>query len=274
MLVVFRVVQAAGAALLTPTSLGLVLATAAPERRHSAVRAWTAVGGIGAALGPVVGGLLVAASWRWVFLVNVPVGLAALAAGMRWLPDVPGHPGPRPDAIGAVLVTGGIGALTLGLVEGRSVGMGLGRDRRRCSSPRVLALVAFVRRCLRDRNPLVPPALFRVRAFTGAAFVATVFSVAFGAMLLSIVLWEQNAWGWSALATGAADRPRAAHGPRVRVPHCRARDRAVGPGPGVRGRRHCVCGRGRLVGPGHRPDPRLRRRLCCPACSSAASASA
>src|SRR4051795_3648343 len=82
MLVAFRVVQAAGAALLTPTSLGLVLATTPAERRHTAVRAWTAVGGVGAALGPVVGGLLVAASWRWVFLVNVPVGIVALLVGV------------------------------------------------------------------------------------------------------------------------------------------------------------------------------------------------
>ena len=67
MLVGFRILQAAGAALLTPTSLSLVLATTAPERRQGAVRAWTAVGGLAAALGPVVGGLLVAASWRWVF---------------------------------------------------------------------------------------------------------------------------------------------------------------------------------------------------------------
>src|SRR5919197_6217755 len=69
MLVAFRVVQAAGAALLTPTSLGLVLATAAPERRQGAVRMWTAVGGLAATAGPVIGGLLVAASWRWVFFV-------------------------------------------------------------------------------------------------------------------------------------------------------------------------------------------------------------
>src|SRR5437764_2337894 len=77
MLVAFRVVQAAGAALLTPTSLGLILATSSPERRHGAVRAWTAVGGLAAAAGPVVGGLLVAARWRWVFFVHVPVGLVA-----------------------------------------------------------------------------------------------------------------------------------------------------------------------------------------------------
>src|SRR5215469_16168911 len=115
MLVAFRVLQAAGAALLTPTSLGLILATFPAERRHGAVRTWTAVGGIAAALGPAVGGLLVAASWRWVFLVNLPIGVAALIAAWRYLPEVPGHAIPRPDALSALLITGGVGALTLGL---------------------------------------------------------------------------------------------------------------------------------------------------------------
>ena len=124
MLVAFRVVQAAGAALLTPTSLGLILATFPAERRQGAVRTWTAVGGFAAALGPVVGGLLVAASWRWVFLVNVPIGVAALVAGWRRLPDVPGHPIPWPDALSAMLITAGVGALTLGLVEGGTWGWG------------------------------------------------------------------------------------------------------------------------------------------------------
>src|SRR3954463_13110542 len=126
MLVAFRIAQAAGAALLTPTSLGLVLATTPADRRHGAVRAWTAIGGLAAAAGPVVGGLLVAASWRWVFLVNVPIGLAALAVGAGRLPAVPGHPGPRPDAVGAVLITGGVGALALGLVEGGTWGWSSG----------------------------------------------------------------------------------------------------------------------------------------------------
>src|SRR3954463_4747249 len=124
MLVAFRVVQAAGAALLTPTSLGLVLATTPAERRQGAVRAWTAVGGLAAAAGPVVGGLLVAASWRWVFLVNVPIGLAALAVGWRGLPHVAGEAVPTPDALGAALITGGVGALVLGLVKGTSWGWG------------------------------------------------------------------------------------------------------------------------------------------------------
>jgi EmrB/QacA subfamily drug resistance transporter len=206
MLVAFRIVQAAGAALLTPTSLGLVLATTAPERRHGAVRAWTAIGGLAAALGPVVGGLLVAASWRWVFLVNVPIGLAALVAGSLWLPHVPGHEVKRPDPLGAALVTVGVGALALGLVKGADWGW---------TSTATIAVLAgaagllagFLARCLRVSNPLVDPGLFRVRSFSSASLVGLIFSMAFGAMLLSIVLWCQDVWGWSALQTGLAIAP-------------------------------------------------------------------
>jgi EmrB/QacA subfamily drug resistance transporter len=206
MLVAFRVLQAAGAALLTPTSLSLVLATSHPEKRQASVRAWTAVGGIAAALGPVVGGLLVAASWRWVFLVNVPIGIAAAVVGWRRLPNVPGHPVPRPDALGALLVTAGVGALTLGLVEGNSWGWGSAATLAALGTA-LVALAAFTVRILRHHNPLIDPGLFRIRPFTGASAVALLFSVAFGAMLLSIVLWEQTVWGWSALRTGLAIAP-------------------------------------------------------------------
>lgn len=206
MLIGFRLVQAAGAALLTPTSLGLVLASYDPERRHGAVRAWTAVGGMSAAVGPVVGGLLVAASWRWVFLVNVPVGIATLIVGWRRLPPAPGHGRERPDPFGAVLVTAGVAALTFGLVKGSDWGW---------ASPSILATLAvsvvligaFVLHCRRSRNPLVHPSLFRSPSFTGASLVAIFFSASFGAMLLSIVLWEQGVWGWSALRCGLAIAP-------------------------------------------------------------------
>src|SRR5262245_17190964 len=88
-LVAARVVQAAGGALLMPASLGLLLAAARPQRRPGAIRAWTSVGGAAAALGPVIGGALVAASWHWVFLVNVPVVVIAVASGLRVLPRDP-----------------------------------------------------------------------------------------------------------------------------------------------------------------------------------------
>jgi EmrB/QacA subfamily drug resistance transporter len=206
MLISFRLVQAAGAALLTPTSLGLVLASYEPGRRPGAVRAWTATGGLSAALGPVVGGLLVAASWRWVFLVNVPIGIAALVVGWRRLPHVPGHQTERPDPLGVVLATGGVGLLTFGIVKGSDWGWGSALIEGTLAGAAVL-IGLFVLHCLQSRNPLIHPSLFRARAFTGASLVALFFSVSFGAMLLSIVLWEQGVWGWSALRTGLAIAP-------------------------------------------------------------------
>jgi EmrB/QacA subfamily drug resistance transporter len=207
MLVGFRVVQAAGAALVTPTSLGLVLASyESPARRHRAVRAWTAVGGLAAAIGPVVGGLLVAASWRWVFLVNLPVGLAALVVGWRRLPEVPGVSTERPDPLGVVLVTGGVGLLTVGLVKGADWGWGSARIDAVLTAA-VVTLGLFGLHCIHSRAPLVHPDLFRSRPFTGASLVALFFSSSFGAMLLSIVLWEQGPWGWSALRAGLAIAP-------------------------------------------------------------------
>ncbi len=206
LLVAFRVVQAAGAALLTPTSLGLILATSPPERRHGAVRAWTAVGGLAAAAGPVAGGVLVAASWRWVFFVNVPIGLAALWVGWRRLPRVAGHPVSVPDALGALLITGGVAAMVLGLVKGGSWGWADLRTLGALAGG-AGALALFAAHTVRHRNPLIDSSLFRLRPFTGATAVALFFSSAFGAMLLSRVLWAQDVWHWSALTTGLAIAP-------------------------------------------------------------------
>src|SRR5262249_18451889 len=206
LLIAARMAQAAGAALLTPTSLGLILASYPPERRSGARRAWAAVGGVAAALGPVIGGLLVAVSWRWIFLVNVPIGLIALVIGWLRLPDIPGHDVQRPDPLGAVLIIAGVAALTFALVKGNDWGW--------TSSSILLVLAAaaallcgFVVHCLRSHNPIVEPALFRIRSFAGASIAMALFSVAFGAMLLSIVLWMQSVWGWSALNSGLGIAP-------------------------------------------------------------------
>ncbi len=205
-LVVFRVIQAAGAALLTPTSLSLVLATTSEAKRAGSVRTWTAVGGIAAGLGPVIGGLLVATSWRLVFLVNVPVGIVALAVGWRRLPSVPGRQVPAPDVLGALFVTLGVGALSLGLVEANSWGWGSAGVVGSLAAAMVL-LGGAAAHTLRNRNPLLDPQLFRVRTFSGSSVVGLLFSVAFGAMLLSVVLWMQDVWGWSALKAGLAFAP-------------------------------------------------------------------
>jgi MFS family permease len=191
---------------MTPTSLGLLLAVFPPDQRGHAVRTWTAIGGLAAALGPVVGGVLVTLNWRWIFLVNVPIGLVALVIGWRKLPEIPGHDAPVPNPFAAALVTGGIGALTFAIVKVNDWGW---------ASPGIVAsvvavavcLALFARHCLRSSNPFVDPALFRNTQFTGASLVMAPYSAAFGAMLLSIALWEQSAWGWSALQTGLAIAP-------------------------------------------------------------------
>jgi EmrB/QacA subfamily drug resistance transporter len=206
MLVAFRVLQAAGAALMTPTSLGLLLAAFPPEKRGSAVRTWTAIGGFAAALGPLAGGVLVAWSWRWIFLVNVPIGLLAFVIGVWKLPSVPGHNVKKPGAWGAALVTFGIGALTFGITKTSDWGLtSYGVALSIALAAALLAL--FVADCLRSGNPFIDPKLFHIRNFTGAVLVMAPYSMAFGAMLLSLALWMQNGWGWSALKTGIAIAP-------------------------------------------------------------------
>jgi len=203
-LVAFRLLQAAGAALLTPTSLGLILATFPPERRAGAVRTWAAVGGFAAALGPLVGGLLVTANW--IFLVNVPIGLIALWVGWLRLPRVPGHEVPAPSYWAALLVTTGIGALTFGIVTLNDGGSGAPAAALSFAVAAV-TLALFVAHCLRSSNPFVDPALFRIRDFTRATLTIAPFSTAFGGFLLSLVLWEESVWHWPAMKIGLAIAP-------------------------------------------------------------------
>jgi MFS family permease len=122
MLIGFRVLQAIGAAMMLPTSLGLVLDAYPPERRFSAVRVWAAVGSGAVALAPVVAGPLTDVSWRWDFMINLPIGLFALIFGWFVLPNSPGEGGPVPDLLGAGMLTFAISALTLGLTKGPNWG--------------------------------------------------------------------------------------------------------------------------------------------------------
>ncbi|PXX70901.1 EmrB/QacA subfamily drug resistance transporter [Nocardia tenerifensis] len=205
-LVGFRAIQAVGAAMLIPTSLGLVLAATASQRRPVAVRLWVAFGGLGAALGPVLGGVLVEFGWRWVFLVNVPLGLVAIVLGVRLLPDPAGDGGPLPDLLGALLLVGTVGAFVLALVKGEAWGWSSGAVLFAFAAAALLA-IAFAVSSARHHSPVVDPALLRAPNFTLMAGNSIFFNMAFGAMLLSSVLWAQNVWGWSALRTGLAIAP-------------------------------------------------------------------
>src|SRR3954451_19961479 len=206
-LVAFRGLQAVGAAALTPTSLGLLLAATPNDRKVSAVRIWTAIGAVAAAFGPVIGGFLVEASWRWVFIVNVPVGIVGLIAARRYVPDSRDPAVTRvPDLLGAGLVAVGIGATAFGLVKGPSWGW----DSAGVVAAFVLSaasLAGFWVRSSTHARPVVELALLRVRAFAWSNVTAVVFSAAFGAALLAAVLWLQDVWHWSALHTGLGLAP-------------------------------------------------------------------
>ena len=143
-LVAFRCVQATGAAMLIPSSLGLVLTTMPPARVKRSVRLWAVSGAAAGAIGPVVGGLLTALSWRWIFLINLPIGIAAIAITWKMIPNVRHDLSTKmPDPIGSVMAILTIGALSVGLLNGQAWGWGrrahhrqLGRRRPRCGGIR------------------------------------------------------------------------------------------------------------------------------------------
>ncbi|WP_371644490.1 MFS transporter [Streptomyces mirabilis] len=204
-LVVARVLQAMGAAALVPTSLGLLLAAAPPEGRAKAVSAWAAIGGSAPAFGSLVGGVLLQADWRWLFLINLPVGIFAVVAGLRALPtEEKPEQGPFPDVFGAALLMISISAITLALVKAPEWSAS------RITGLLVLAAVVlawFVLRCTRHQNPLVDLALLRVPAFTMANISALLYSISFAALVFSFMQWCQDVWGWSGVRTGLAMLP-------------------------------------------------------------------
>jgi EmrB/QacA subfamily drug resistance transporter len=205
MLVVFRLLQAGGAAALTPASLGLLLSVFPPDRRAGAVRVWSACAALAAAAGPVLGGLLVSASWRWVFLVNIPVGLFALVVAARYVPRSRDESVTRsPDLFGAALLTAAIALLALGLVKINDWPAGWTAA---LLAVALVGVAAFWLRSSRHGSPMIEPALLRVRAFAWSNATALVFSAAFAANLLSAVLWMQNVWHYSALRTGLGVAP-------------------------------------------------------------------
>jgi EmrB/QacA subfamily drug resistance transporter len=206
-LVAARAVQAVGAAMIVPTSLGLLLPTF-PRRQHNlVVGIWAGVAAIAASSGPPVGGLLVEASWRWVFLINVPIGLAMLAGGRMVLPEIRASAGARlPDPVSILTALAAITALTLGTVQGSS--WGWAGEREGLVAVVFLAMTTVTLwRTFTHQSPLVEPDLFRSRSFTAATIALLLFWVSFAAWLLGTVLFFQNAWHYSTLRAGLAIAP-------------------------------------------------------------------
>jgi EmrB/QacA subfamily drug resistance transporter len=203
-LVAFRVLQAAGAAAMTPTSLGILMGALPPEKRVGAVRLWAATGALAAAFGPAVGGVLSQLSWHWVFLINLPIGLLLLWVAVVAIEDVrPVTDAARPDLVGAVVLAASVGLLALGLSKSNEWGWTSGRTTGALVGAVVLAAL-FAWQSRRHPSPIVQPALLRVPSFRYANLAMLVFNVAFAAQLLVGILWLQQIWDYSALRTGFA----------------------------------------------------------------------
>jgi EmrB/QacA subfamily drug resistance transporter len=206
-LVAARALQGVGGALLVPGSLALLSASFRPEDRGRAVGAWSGLAGVATAVGPFLGGWLVdAVSWRLVFLINLPLAAVAVAVTLAHVPEssdpTAAH---RPDVIGALTATAGLGGVVFALIQwsahGASaavVGTGLAG---------VMALVAFPLVERRRRQPLVPLEIFRSRQFSGANVTTLVVYAAFGGALFLLVLELQQVLHYSALAAGSALLP-------------------------------------------------------------------
>ncbi|HET7013491.1 MAG TPA: MFS transporter, partial [Streptosporangiaceae bacterium] len=202
-----RVIQAAGAGLMVPASLSLLLSSVPAKARSSAIGAWSAVGALGAALGPVVGGSLVQLNWRWVFWINLPVGLVAIALASRVVPDskddkITG----RPDVAGAGLLALAVGLVAFGLVKAPEWGWGSAAFLGTMAGA-VVSGAAMVFRSRAHHSPVIELGLLRDKAFSGAFGASILYYAAFGAFVLNSVEFLTGIWHYSAVRAGLAIGP-------------------------------------------------------------------
>ncbi|MGH3131105.1 MAG: MFS transporter [Gaiellaceae bacterium] len=203
-----RIVQGVGAALMNPATLSIISATFPPHQRGMAIGIWAGVSGLALAIGPLVGGLLAEhVHWSWIFFVNVPVGVVAIAASFLLIDETRDTSAEQRLDLPGLLSSGiGLFALTYGLIEANTYGW---------TSARILAafavaaagLGAFVVLERRQRIPMLDLTLFRNRTFAGANLVMLLVALAMFGVFFFVSLYMQDILGYSAVQAGAAFLP-------------------------------------------------------------------
>jgi EmrB/QacA subfamily drug resistance transporter len=205
-LVASRALQGVGGALLTPGSLAIIDASFVPEDRGKAIGTWSGFGGIASAIGPFVGGYLVAGpGWRWVFLINLPLAAIVVAIAQRHVPESQDPEAPRQlDLPGAVLGAVGLGGVTYALI---AAGGGWSANSLVAGVLGLAALVGFVINEYRSAHAMLPPRIFASRQFTAANVVTFVVYAALSGVFFFLVVYLQVVAGFSPLLAGSAMLP-------------------------------------------------------------------
>jgi EmrB/QacA subfamily drug resistance transporter len=200
-----RAIQGLGAATISPAALAILMTTFAEGReRNIALGVWGAVGGFGAAAGVLLGGVLTdTLSWEWIFFVNIPVGIAALALAPVLLGESRDTRVKTFDALGAVLVTSGLTTLVLGITQGHEWGWSSGRVLGVFAASAAL-LAGFVAWEQRVAEPLMRFGLLRTKTVLGANVAGFILGTALFSMFLMLTLYMQQVLGYSAMKTGIA----------------------------------------------------------------------
>jgi EmrB/QacA subfamily drug resistance transporter len=214
MLVASRILQGGMAAMMVPQVLSIVHATFPAHERGKVFGLFGAIVGLGAVSGPLLGALLTewnlfGLEWRPIFLINLPVGIAALLLGRRYISESKAPHALKLDLVGVALVTLGLLMLLYPLTRGRELGWPLWGYVSMAGALVVFAvLVAYERRkAARDGSPLIEPSLFRVKSFAAGIAVQTVFGVALGVFFLVWTLYMQVGLGWTPLHAGLTGVP-------------------------------------------------------------------
>jgi EmrB/QacA subfamily drug resistance transporter len=203
-----RVVQGAGAALMNPATLSIIAATFPPRQRGMAIGIWAGVSALALAIGPLVGGLLTEhIDWSWIFFVNVPVGILAIAASFILIPESKDESAEQRLDLPGLLTSGvGLFALTYGLIEANTYGWTSGRILGSFAVA-ALMLVAFVLLEFHQRIPMVDLTLFRNGTFAGANLAVLLVALAMFGVFFFVSLYMQGVLGYSAVEAGAAFLP-------------------------------------------------------------------